>query len=527
MAGVIVGMVAIPLGMALAIATGVPPQLGLYTIIVGGGLVALLGGSRYQVTGPTAAFVVILVPIVHRFGVPGLLMAGFMAGVILVIMGLAKVGQFIEYVPHPVTTGFTSGIAVVIASLQIKDFFGLQLVHVPEGFVSRLRAYVEAAGTFSFSELAVGAGTLIILVMWPRLNKKIPSPVVALVSVTVATAIVSRYANGFSVATIGSRFGGIPRALPSFQWPGGELISLASIRSLLPSSFAIATLAAIESLLSAVASDGMTGTHHDPDSELLALGLGNMACPLFGGIPATGAIARTATNIRFGAKSPLAALVHALFVLCAVLLFAPYLSFVPMASMAALLLLVAYNMSELKNFGHILAVAPRRDVLVLLICFGLTVMFDMVIGVTVGIALASVLFMRKIAFITTMHAVTPQSHRHLDGKIPPGVQLYEISGPLFFAAAGKAVGTMSSINSDAHTVVFLMDKVLSIDITGLVAFESAVRKLTSSGRRVVLAGVRHRPQLLMERSGLLDEKNVRWYPTESDAMTDLMSGKAA
>ncbi|MBV9079864.1 MAG: C4-dicarboxylic acid transporter DauA, partial [Elusimicrobia bacterium] len=309
LSGIIVGTVALPLGMALAIASGVPPQLGLYTVVIAGGAVALLGGSRFQVTGPTAAFVVILVPVVHKFGVSGLLVAGLLAGVLLVAMGLARMGQLIQFIPYPVTTGFTSGIALVIATLQIKDFFGLHPAMTPDGFAGRLHAYWQARGTWSPADFLVGAVTLAILILWPRVHKRIPSPVIALGFVTIATVVAHRLSPAFNVATIGSRFSsivggvtvaGIPPTPPSIGFPwrravdGSSLpLNFATIHSLAPSAFAIAMLAAIESLLSAVVSDAMAQTRHDPDAELLALGVGNILCPFFGGIPATGAIART------------------------------------------------------------------------------------------------------------------------------------------------------------------------------------------------------------------------------------------
>ncbi|MEK6626773.1 MAG: C4-dicarboxylic acid transporter DauA, partial [Bdellovibrionota bacterium] len=484
MSGMVVAMVAIPLGMALAIASGVPPQYGLYTVIIGGAVVALLGGSRFQVTGPTAAFVVILAPIAHKFGLGGLLVAGLMAGVMLLAMGLARMGRLIQFIPYPVTTGFTAGIAVVIGTLQLKDFFGLKVQEMPERFYEKVVALFHAGPTASLTEFSIGAATLIILIVWPKINKKIPAPLVALTIVSVMAAWIKSKFPSLDISTIGNRFTfevhgvvghGIPQALPHLDWPWrylatGEkpfLITLESIESLMPAAFAIAMLGAIESLLSAVVADGMAQTKHDPDTELVALGVGNILCPFFGGIAATGAIARTATNIRYGARSPLSAVLHALFSLIVILLLAPLVAYLPMACLAALLMLVAYNMSELKHFFHILRVAPKSDVVVLLICFTLTVMFDMVVGVTVGVVLASLLFMRRMASISSAQVFTVDNHPYLEIKLPKEILLYEIAGPLFFGAAENAAEAVGDIADNIKAVIFSLRDVQAMDMTGL------------------------------------------------------------
>lgn len=532
MAGLVVAMVAIPLSMALAIASGVPPQMGLYTAMVAGAAVALLGGSRFQVTGPTAAFVVILLPIVNRFGPAGLLMAGLLAGGGLILMGALRMGRLIQFIPHPVTTGFTSGIAVVIATLQIKDFLGLQMEALPEHYLDRVGALILALPTFSFAECAVGMFTLLILIAWPRLSKKVPAPLIALSAAAMAAVIAEKFIPGFHVATIGSRFSyevdgllthGIPQTAPVFRspWtlpgPNGLPLPLTweTFEALLPSAFAIAMLGAIESLLSAVVADGMGGTRHDPDAELLALGTGNLLCPFFGGIPATGAIARTAANIRFGAKSPVAAVSHALFILVAVLTVAPLISYLPMASLAALLMVVAYNMSEVKHFKHILRVAPKSDVAVLITCFGLTVLFDMVKGVSVGIVLAAFLFMRRMATLSSGRALSasPQGGTS-PGPLPKGVLVYEIAGPLFFGAAEQAVRSLELVEKHVRVLVFLMEGVPAMDMTGLVALESAVKDLIRNGQRAFFVGVRPQPTAVMRRSPLFkDPSNTRFFPT--------------
>ncbi|MBF0314937.1 MAG: C4-dicarboxylic acid transporter DauA [Oligoflexia bacterium] len=522
MAGMVVAMVAIPLGMALAIASGVPPQYGLYTVVIGGGVVALLGGSKFQVTGPTAAFVVVLAPIAHKFGLGGLLVAGLMAGVIILIMGLAKMGKLIQFIPYPVTTGFTSGIAVVIATLQLKDFFGLQIVEMPERFIEKVLTIFRAYSTASVLEFSVGVSTLLFLIFWPKLTKKIPAPLVALTVVSAVVALVKMKFPAVEIATIGSRFTyelngvighGIPKAAPHLGLPwlfstaDGKpfVLSLETLQLLFPSALAITMLGAIESLLSAVVADGMTQTKHDPDSELIALGIGNILCPFFGGIAATGAIARTATNIRFGAKSPIAAVVHAVFTLIVILSLAPLVSYLPMASLAALLMLVAYNMSEMKHFMHILRVGPKSDITVLVLCFFLTVAFDMVMGVSVGIGIASFLFMKRMADVSSARMFTEEYHHpHLTKPIPKDVILYEIAGPLFFGAAENAVEAISSIQSNIRAVIFNLESVPAMDVTGLVALESAIYKVLDKDQQVFLVGVNPQPLKLLSKSALMN-----------------------
>ncbi len=530
MAGVVVALVAIPLGMALAIATGVPPQYGLYTVIVAGGVVALLGGSRFQVTGPTAAFVVVLVPIVKEFGFAGLLVAGLLAGALLILMGLARMGRLIQFIPHPVTTGFTAGIAVVIAVLQLSDFLGLTVSDSGSSFLSQAQALFAALPTADWAEVSVGIATLVLLIYWPKVSRKIPAPLVALTFAAVAVVALKQVMPAFDVATIGSRFTysvqgvtghGIPPVLPQMDWPwnfgGGNFqFSFETFKALMPAAFTIAMLAAIESLLSAVVADGMTRTKHDPDGELVALGVGNMVAPFFGGIAATGAIARTATNIRFGATSPVAAVVHSAVTLLVLLLFAPYVSYLPMASLAALLIMVAYNMAQVAHFVHIVRVAPRSDVIVLLICFSLTVLFDMVVGVTVGIVLASLLFMRRMAEVTEGHQLKETPPELGEAEVPPGVLLYVIEGPLFFGAAEKASEAIS-VTSNIRGVILIMDSVPSMDITGLVALESTLRKLTKRGITVVLTGLRPQPRDLIEKARLTSSEIAHIVPSLKEA----------
>jgi sulfate permease, SulP family len=523
LAGLVVGIIALPLAMALAIAVGVAPQYGLYTSIVAGAVVAALGGSRLQVTGPTAAFIVILAPIYSHFGMAGLLLSGLMGGLILIAMGLGRLGQFIEFIPHPVTTGFTAGIATVIATLQVKDVLGLSLSRAPESFFDRLAIMWRARGSASLGELAIASATLALLVAVPRLTRRIPAPLVAIPLAGVLAAILNHLWSAHAVATIASRFhatvggrvvSGVPPfpPLPMLPWsapgPGGAALhlSLTTLRELLSGAFAVAMIGGIESLLSAVIVDGMAGTKHDPDAELLALGIGNVVTPFFGGIPATGAIARTATNFRSGARSPVASIVHALTVLVAVIVLAPLIGYLPMAGLAALLLLVAWNMSEVKHFAHILRVAPRSDVFVLITCFILTVVFDMVVAVSVGVVLAALLFMRRMAEITHTRLTNDGARGAGPTGIPAGLEkkiaVYDVAGPLFFGAAQKAVGSLAAIDDGLQALIVRLDQVPIMDATGLVALESAIAGLSRRGCVTILSGLQKQPHALIERAGL-------------------------
>lgn len=508
LAGIVVGIVALPLSMALAVASGVAPQHGLYTAIIAGSVIAVLGGSNVQVSGPTAAFVVLLAPISARFGLGGLVLATLMAGLILCLMGTLRLGGLIQFVPYPVTTGFTAGIAVVIATLQLKDFLGLTTGPMPETYLERVGVLARALPTVQWDDLAVGAFTLAVLLLWPKVTRKVPAPLVALGVAGAAAFAATSLIPGFEVATIRSRFdGGIPQVLPMpvLPWnlpgPDGQPLGLSFglLRDLLPSAFAIAMLGAIESLLSAVVADGMTGGSHDPDAELLAQGTGNILAPFFGGIAATGALARTATNIRSGARTPFAAIFHSALVLLAVLLLAPVLGYLPMASLAALLLLVAWNMSEAKHFAHALRVAPKSDVAVLLLCFGLTVIFDMVVSVTVGVVLAALLFMRRMAEVSDVRLV--DQHPLIKG-LPKDVLVYEVAGPLFFGAAQKAMSALQRVPSGISAVLLDISSVPAMDATGLVALEGTVERLQKMGIYVILAGAQMQPMRVLAKSGI-------------------------
>lgn len=504
-----VGIVALPLSMALAIAVGVAPQQGLYTAIVAGASVALLGGCKFQVTGPTAAFIVILAPIAGKYGVSGLLLAGLMAGVMLVMMGAARLGALIRYIPYPVTTGFTTGIAVVIATLQIKDVLGLPVAKMPDHYVDKLAALYRARAGLDLRELGVAAVTFALLLLIPKLTKKVPAPLIAIGAAAIGVALLHRAVPSFSVATIGTRFhttvngvdvAGIPSVLPAPSLPS---FSLPLARELFPAAFAIAMLGAIESLLSAVIADGMTGTKHDPNAELVALGVGNILAPIFGGIAATGALARTATNIRTGARSPIAAVTHAIVVLLAIVLLAPLVAYVPMASLAALLLLVAWNMSEMHHFVGILRVSPKSDVLVLLTCFSLTVLFDMVVAVSVGFVLAAILFMRRMAEITETKIGLDVTDEQTRADLPSNVALYEVNGPLFFGAAQSAMDALHASRGDTFDVLVLhLGRVPVIDATGFSALSNAIDLLLKRGKTVIVAGPLPKPRSIFEKAKL-------------------------
>ena len=514
-AGAVVGTVAVPLSMALAVASGMPPQHGLYTAIVAGVVTALAGGSRFQVSGPTAAFVVLLAPVAAAHGPAGLLVASLLAGLLLVGFAVAGLGRLIEFVPYPVTLGFTAGIAVVIATLQLRDLLGLDVGALPEHFVDKAVVLLAALPTTSAPDLAVGLFTLALLVALPRLTRRLPAPLVALTLAAVAAAALA--AAGHSAVTLADRFSwqaageagrGIPPLppLPGLPWlaagaDGAPLgLSLGLVRELLPAAVAIALLGAIESLLSAVVADGMTGTRHDPDGELLAQGLGNLVAPFFGGFAATGALARTATNVRAGARTPLAAVFHALFVLASMLALAPLLGYLPMAALAALLLVVAWNMAELRHVARVVRASPRSDVFVLLTCLALTVVFDMVIAVAVGVVLASLLFMRRMAEVSGTQLLAADSHP-LAAGLPPSVVVYEVAGPLFFGAASKAMGALSRVAVGVRVVLLDLSAVPALDATGLVALEAAVGKLTAGGIAVVLGGVQPQPLRALARAG--------------------------
>ncbi len=515
-AGLTVGIIAIPLAMALAIAVGVAPQHGLYTVLIAAPLIALCGGSRFNISGPTAAFVVILLPITQQYGLGGLLLCTLMAGVILIAMGLLRAGRLIEFVPYPVTLGFTAGIGIVIAVLQIKDLFGLHLAGTPQHLLEQVNLLIHALPGLQLGDSLVGVACLATLLIWPRLVPKIPAHLVALaIGALLALALEQL---GLHVATLGERFSyqldgieypGIPPFLPdlALPWnlPGADgqplVLSFELIRQLLAPAFAIAMLGAIESLLCAVVADGMTGSKHDPNAELIGQGLGNLAAPFFGGITATAAIARTAANVRAGAFSPVAALVHAGVVLAAILLLAPLFSYLPMAALAALLLMVAWNMSEPQHVVHTLRIAPRSDVLVLLTCLVLTVLFDMVLAVGVGLLLAAGLFIKRMSELTDTAALSRQQREALR-DLPAHVLAYAIRGPLFFGAAEKALSVLRRFTPGVRIVIVDISAVPLLDMTALAALDNVLRDYRQQGIALILSGPTAQVRLQLRRAGI-------------------------
>lgn len=524
-AGVTVGIIAIPLAMALAIAVGVAPQHGLYTVLLAAPLIALTGGSRFNISGPTAAFVVILLPITQQYGLGGLLLCTLMAGLILIAMGLARLGRLIQFIPYPVTLGFTAGIGIVIATLQIKDLLGLTLPHTPQHYLEQLQLLALSLPSAHLGDILVAIASLAVLLVWPRYVPKVPGHLVALA--LGALLGLGLEALDAPVATLGERFSytldgishpGIPPFLPSFAWPwqlpgpDGQPIGLTFelIRQLLAPAFAIAMLGAIESLLCAVVADGMAGTRHDPNAELLGQGLGNLVAPLFGGITATAAIARSAANVRAGAQSPIAAIVHAGVVLLAMLLLAPLFSYLPMAALAALLLMVAWNMSEAPHVAHTLRIAPRNDVLVLLTCLVLTVLFDMVLAVGVGLLLAAGLFIKRMSDLTDTEPLPHHFHEALR-ELPEGVLAYAIRGPLFFGAAEKALSVLRRFNPEVKVVIVEMSAVPLLDMTALAALENLLHDYGRQGVGLVLVGTTPRVRLKLRRAGVHRESGRLAY----------------
>jgi SulP family sulfate permease len=506
-AGVIVGIVALPLAIAFAIASGVTPDRGLWTAIVAGFIVSTLGGSRVQIAGPTGAFVVIVYGIVQQHGVDGLMVATMMAGVMLVVFGAAKFGAVIKFIPHPVTTGFTSGIAVIILAGQLKDFLGLRMGDVPADFVEKLAAYGGNFGTMSPAAVGVALLALAIIIVGPRLSTRVPAPFVALVAATAVVAIFD-----LPVETIGSRFGEISARVPRPTLPD---FTLSDVSGLVGPAFAIAMLAAIESLLSAVVADGMIGGRHRSNMELVAQGLANIASPIMGGIPATGAIARTATNVKSGGRTPVAGMVHSVTLLVITLAAGQWAGLIPMAALAAILAVVAYHMSEWRAFVAELR-SPKSDVAVLLVTFALTVLVDLVIAIEVGMVLAAFLFIRRMAEVTNISAVTRELEDTANGedadpnavsrrRIPGGVEVYEINGPFFFGAAELFKDTLARVARKPRVLIIRMRHVLALDSTGMHALKDVVHRTRKDGTVVLLADVHMQPLVALTGSPVLEE----------------------
>ena len=501
-AGLTVGVVALPLAMAFAIASGVKPEAGIFTAVIAGFIISALGGSRVQIGGPTGAFVVIVYGIIAKYGLSNLAICTVMAGVILLIMGATRLGTMIKYIPYPVTSGFTTGIAVLIFSTQIKDFLGLKLDKVPAEFFEKMKALGEHINTLQWPTLALAAGSFLLIILWPkRWARRVPGSIVAVVLGTTLMMLFK-----LPVETIGSKFGGIPQGLPHFQMPD---FSWANLSNLIAPATTIALLAAIESLLSAVVADGMIDDRHDSNQELMAQGLANIASPFFGGIPATGAIARTATNIKNGGVSPIAGIIHALVLLAILLVAAPLAKFIPLATLSAVLVVVAFNMGEWHELVR-LKKMPKSDAVVLLTAFVLTVVIDLTVAVEIGMVLAAMLFIKRVSESTQITAVdeTTESegpHHSIIGKeIPPGVMVYRIFGAFFFGAAEKLETSLKRANQEPKVLILRMRKVIVMDLTALNALESLYERLHGHGKHLILSGPHTQPFLMMDKAGFLD-----------------------
>ena len=496
-AGITVGLVALPLAMAFAISSGVPPQAGIYTAVVAGFLISALGGSNVQIGGPTGAFVVVVYGIVAKYGIDGLYLCTLVAGIILVLLGATGMGSAVKFIPRPVVLGFTNGIALLIASTQIKDFFGLKVDKVPSEFLARMAVLIRGFPTFSLEATLLACSALAIIILAIRFTPRIPGYIIAMLAGTIVVA-----AWGLPVETIGTRFGGIPSGLPKLALPRfrPELLYV-----VLSPALTVAMLGAIESLMSAMVADRMSGDKHNPNVELIAQGIANMASPLFGGLPATGAIARTATSIRSGAKSPVAGMVHALTLLAILVFAAPLARFIPLSVLAAILMVVAYNMGEWKEIPQMLKLS-RSDISVWLITFGLTVFADLTVAVEFGMILAALMFIRKVALTTTVSRVTREyvleGHAHIlqDKKIPDSVVIFRIHGPFLFGATDKLATVTENIATLPPVVILRIRNMTAIDATGLQALEDLADALHAADRTLILCGAREQPARLMHQA---------------------------
>lgn len=505
-AGIIVGIIALPLSIALAVASGVTPEKGLFTAIVAGFLISLLGGSRVQIGGPTGAFVVIVYGIVEKYGMDGLITATIMAGIFLMIMGFMQLGSIIKFIPYPITTGFTNGIAVAIAATQIKDFLGLSIDKVPSEFVDKAVVIAKNINTINLNSLILAVMSIVIMLLWPKFNKKIPGSLIA-VLVTTAAVILFK----MDVETIGSKFSDISSTLPMPHFPN---VDYATIKTLITPALTIAVLAGIESLLSAVVADGMTGCHHKSNMELVAQGAGNIGSALFGGIPATGAIARTAANIKNGGKTPIAGIVHALTVLLIMVIFMPYAKLIPMATLAAVLMIVAYNMGEWEEFREIFK-APKSDALVFILTFLLTVFFDLVTAIEIGMILAAFLFMKRMSDVTNIKSIEESEDEdtlELEGaifrynkSILKKVLIYEINGAFFFGAADKFLEVSNHMHENYKVLILRMGKVPVMDATGFHALEIIYNICKNRKVKIIFSNMQEQPYKILEKYKFTDK----------------------
>ncbi len=508
-AGVVVGIVALPLAIAFAIASGVKPEQGIYTAIIAGFLISALGGSRVQIGGPTGAFIVLIYGIVQQYGYDGLVIATILAGLLLVAMGLARFGAILRFIPYPVTVGFTSGIAVVIATGQFRDALGLNILAMPAHFIEQIATYAGAIGSTDLLSLSVALASILMIVYVPKLSRRIPGSLVAIIVTTLVVSV-----GGLPIETVGSRFGAVSGTLPQLTLP---TLDWNTITKLFSPALSIALLAGIESLLSAVVADGMTGRRHRSNTELIAQGIANIVTPLFGGIPATGAIARTATNVKNGAVSPISGIIHAAVLFVILIAAGNWAALIPLPTLAGILLVVAYNMSEIHLFTYVLK-STRSDAMVLLTTFLLTVLVDLTVAIQVGVVLAAFLFMKRMADVAQVRSLTgllddgerdqgmgtSPSESALLRTAPEGVEVFEVNGPFFFGAAHKFQHALSEVQRTPKVIVLRMRNVLALDATGLRVLEESLSIAKRGGPKLLLSEVHSQPIILMERSGFLD-----------------------
>ncbi|WP_416187452.1 SulP family inorganic anion transporter [Clostridium perfringens] len=514
-AGIIVAIIALPLSIALGISSGVSPEKGLITAIIAGFIISLLGGSRVQIGGPTGAFVVIVFGIIQNHGVDGLIIATFMAGIILVLFGLLRFGSLIKYIPYPITVGFTSGIAVTLFSTQVKDFLGLSMTKTPSEFIPKWEAYISHMNTTNLYTLAIGLLALIILIFWPKINKKIPGSLIALIVTTLVVFIFN-----LPVATIGSQFGKISSNIPMPHIPN---LNLNTLKSLIGPAFTIALLGGIESLLSAVVSDGMIGDKHNSNAELIAQGIANMGSSLFGGIPATGAIARTAANVKNGGRTPISGIVHSITLLLIMLVFMPLAKFIPLTTLSAILIIVSYNMSEWRTFKAILK-APKSDIAILLTTFFLTVLFDLVIAIGIGMVVSMCLFMRRVATsieVNELNESDCSDKSNIDTdmenlKFGENVLVYDIRGHLFFGAVDTFMNTMKEINDDAKVLVLRMRHTKTLDVTGYKQIKNIALSCKFRNMTLIISELQEQPKKVMRLMGFIDTLGEDHFATNFD-----------
>lgn len=503
-AGIIVAIIALPLSIALAIASGVTPEKGLHTAIIAGFIISFLGGSRVQIGGPTGAFMIIVLGIVSKYGLDGLILSTIMAGMILIIMGISRLGKMIKFIPYPITTGFTSGIALVIFTTQIKDFLGLSISNVPGEFIGKWEAYILNIGSINWTSTLLGVASLAIIILWPKINRKIPGSLVAIIVITAAV-----YFLRLNVETIGSKYGELSSALPRPHIPN---VNISNIKELIQPAFTIALLGGIESLLSAVVADGMIGGKHRSNTELIAQGIANITSGIFGGIPATGAIARTAANIKNGGRTPVSGMVHSIVLLLIMIIFMPMAKLIPLSTLAAILMVVAYNMSEWRSFRNLFG-APKSDIIVLIATFALTVLVDLVVAIEIGVVLSSFLFMKRMSDITNIQNLSrdfdeddeENEEENIISNFPENTLIYDINGPFFFGAADKFMEVIQEIDKDTKYIILKMSNVPAMDATAYHAMEKLYKTCKSCRAELFLSGVQEQPYSVLEKAGFIDK----------------------